>query len=186
MVQTVSRQDQSAPEMAHIYLGNVHESADLTQRVAQARSEGCCFDVVIEQCDRPKGRFLAADSCGHTVGIVKDRDWLLRDGDVLTTDQNHMVLVMLEEQTVLRLQLAPDSNNQEMALMNLGHVLGNYHWPIQIRGNRLYVDLVEEVASMKKKVKAAARSLGISGLVVGTEVRPRLATLEFSGAGHAH
>lgn len=173
-------------ELAETYLGNVNEQADLAARVAQAKEQNCCWEVVVGQSDRPKGRILTRTAAGQSVGIIKGRDWLLRDGDVLTTKENYLVLVSIQQQQVMALRFEEGVSNQAIALVHLGHVLGNRHWPMTAHGNTLYVELAADPTLMNSTVREMAQTIGIEGLQVSFEKRSPDTALDFSHAHHHH
>ncbi len=173
-------------ELAETYLGNVSEQVDLAARVSQAKAQGCCWEVLVAQRDRPKGRILTRTASGQSVGIVKGRDWLLRDGDVLTTAQNYLVLVSIQQQQVMALRFKDEASNRAISLVHLGHVLGNRHWPVTAHGNTLYVELAAEATLMASTVREMAQTLGIEGLQVSFEERSPDSALDFSHAHHHH
>ena len=171
-------------ELAETYLGNVNERADLSLQVAQARENGHCREITINRRDRPKGRILAQTADGQSVGIVKGRDWLLQDGDVLETAQKYLVLVRIQQQQVIALQFEPGANNRSISLIHLGHVLGNRHWPITLQGEILFVELVAEAELMKSTIREMARTLKIEKLQISLQGRSADAALDFSAAHH--
>ncbi len=173
-------------ELAETYLGNVNEQTDLSARVAQAKAQNRCWEVAVSQSDRPKGRILTRTAAGQSVGIVKGRDWLLRDGDVLTTKENYLVLVSIQQQQVMAVRFKEGVSNQAVALVHLGHVLGNRHWPLTAHGNTLYVELATDPTLMDSTVREMAQTLGIEGLQVSFEERAPDNALDFSHAHHHH
>lgn len=172
--------------LAETYLGNVGEDEDLARRLKQARAAGQCWEVSIGRGDRIKGRLLTHTASGQPVGIVKGRDWLLRDGDLLETEQNHLVLVRILQQQVIALRFADGTSNQAISLIHLGHVLGNRHWPITIRGETLFVELVADAELIESTIREMAHRLGIEGLQMSLEERSPEAALDFSNAHHHH
>jgi urease accessory protein len=177
---------QQAPtELAETYLGNVNERPDLAQQVAEAKAQDNCWEVMIEPSDRPKGRILAHTVTGVAVGIVKGRDWLLQAGDVFATESGQLVLVSLSQQQVIALRFEKAVENRAIALIHLGHVLGNHHWPISIQDDVLYVEPVIEAAQMAEMIREAAQTLGIEGLQISFEDRADN-SLEFSQAHPVH
>jgi urease accessory protein len=176
-------------ELAEDYLGNVSESADIARRVMQAqREEDGCLEVWIGLGDRAKGRILAQTESGQSVGIVKARNWLLRQGDVFSTAHN-LVLVHLQPQAVMALRFAAGVRNGAISLVHLGHALGNQHWPVSVQGNTLYVELVTEAAQMESTLRKIANSLAIEGLQISFETKSPEDAMDFSvvpGNGHAH
>lgn len=172
--------------LAKTYLGNVGEDKDLAARLAAARAKGRCLEVLIERGDRIKGRLFTHTASGQPIGIVKGRDWLLRDGDLLETDQNHLVLVSIRQQQVIALKFADGASNQAIPLIHLGHALGNRHWPITIKAETLFVELVADAELMASTIREMAHTLGIEGLQIGFEGRSAEAALDFSDAHHHH
>ncbi len=158
-------------ELAETYLGNVSERADLAQRVAQAKENNCCWNVSIELGDRTKGRILTHTATGQAVGIVKTRDWLLRDGDVFLSKNNYLVIISIQQQQVMTLQFEAGVSNWAIALVRLGHALGNQHWPIVVKGEVLYVALVSDAAAMESTLRTMTETFAIEGLQIGYEFR---------------
>jgi len=176
-------------ELAEDYLGNVSESADVARRVMQFQREGRCLEVTIERSDRAKGRILTQSQFGQPVGIVKARDWLLREGDVLSTQTScKLVLVSLQAQQVMALRFEPSAhNNHAMALVRLGHALGNQHWPVTLQGEVMYVELVTDAHSMETTLLKIAKTIGIHGLQISFEEKATEQSVEFeTGHGHEH
>ena len=174
--------------LAQQYVGNI-EAADLSARVAEARTEGRCFEVEIERCDRAKGRILTQTRNAQPVGIVKDRSWQLREGDIFETLENALVVVHLKDQKLMTLRFSGE-RHQATALVQLGYTLGNQHWPTTLQGSAVYVEMVADEAVMEKMVKEAAKTLGIEGLQITFEAKPHSEAVVFhthhSHAGHSH
>ena len=175
----------AATELAEDYLGNVSESADVARRVMQAQRENRCLEVLIGRGDRAKGRILTQTSSGQSVGIVKARSWLLREGDVLSTPRNNLVLVSLKQQQVMALRFEQGVSNQAIALMHLGHTLGNQHWPVSVKGETMYVELVAEATQMESTLRKMVDTLAIQGLQISFEMKSPDESVDFS-VGHAH
>lgn len=172
--------------LAETYLGNVNEKDELSERVLQARENGLCFEVTIEQSDRTKGRILAQTKSGQSVGIVKGRDWLLKDGDVLAVDSDCLVLVGIELQGAIALKFDRDSNNS-VALVQLGHVLGNSHWPITVQEQTIYIELAADASLIESTILETVQRLGIEGLKITRETRTAKNALDFhTDSTHHH
>lgn len=172
-------------ELAQIYLGNVLEDTPLAARMDTARSTGQGWEVHISQTDSRKGRIYAHTTTGLPVGIVKGRDWVLREGDVLETEAGHLLLIKLQAQQVMVLRFtSPEitSEEQAIALLHLGHVLGNHHWPILIQLNCVYVELIVDAAV----VESTIRNFHIPGLHIDYEWRSPHEHLDFSLSHHHH
>lgn len=175
-------------ELAEDYLGNVGESADVARRVMQFQREGRCLEVTIGRGDRTKGRILTQSQFGQPVGIVKSRDWMLREGDVLSTQIScKLVLVSLQPQQVMALRFESEASNRAIALVRLGHALGNQHWPVTMQGDVMYLDLVSDAKSMETTLLKIAKTIGIEGLQISFEEKAADQSVDFdAGPGHAH
>ncbi|MBP5971761.1 urease accessory protein UreE [Brasilonema sp. CT11] len=167
-------------ELAEIYLGNSKENVSLSEQIEKARSSALCWEVHISQTDSRKGRIHAHTTTGVAVGIVKSRDWALREGDVLETEEGKLLLVHLQEQKVMVLSFTKPVTEHAIKLIHLGHVLGNHHWPIIVQDGKLYVQLAADVEVMESTV----RDFQIPGLEIDFELRSPQQYLDFSPHTH--
>lgn len=176
--------------LAQTYLGNAREDEGLAAKVGQKQAAGRCLEVEIGRNDRTKGRILTRTASGQSVGIMKDRDWQLREGDVLETAQGQLVVVHVEAQPLMALRFSSNAHNHPTALVQLGHTLGNQHWPTTVRGEAVYVEMVAARAQMEKMVNEMAIALKIEGLQITFEAKPADEAVEFQKhhvhAAHAH
>ena len=180
--------------LAQTYLGNLKEgnlkeAEGLAARVAQAE-EGRCYEVEIGRGDRTKGRILTHTKAGKPVGIMKGRDWQLREGDVLESAAGELVIIHLQAQQVMALRFGPDACNQASALVQLGYTLGNQHWPTTVVDGVVYVETVANADVMEKIVNDMAIALNISGLQITFEAKAASEAVEFQHihqhVGHSH
>ena len=169
-------------ELTQSYLGNSIEDASLAEQIEKARSSGRYMEVHISQTDSRKGRIHAHTASGLTVGIVKSRDWSLRDGDVLETEQGRLLLVHLQEQKVIVLRFTEPVVDGAISLIHLGHVLGNHYWPIIVQDRKLYVELVVDA----EVIESTIREFKIPGLQIDYELRSDNDYLDFSEHKHHH
>ena len=101
----------------------------------------------VDQWEAQKSRFRKMTAKGTEVAVSVDRGTYIRDGDVLLWDAQALsalvarvevrdvMIVHLDELT----HLAP-----EVALrtcVELGHAMGNQHWPALVKGDLVYVPL---------------------------------------------
>lgn len=172
--------------LAKTYLGNISDCDELARRVAQAEADGSCLKVTVEQGDRAKGRILTQTDAGQKVGITKGRDWLLRDGDVLVGEGDRMVLVSVEPQALIALTFSPGANNNPAALVQLGHILGNRHWPVAIKNETLYIELTANAALVKSTIQEAAARLNVQGLQIESVSRTAQNALDFQSEKTHH
>ena len=146
----------------------------------------------LDHWEAQKNRFRKKTGGGVEVAVSLDRGTFLRDGDVLVFDaaagRAVVARISLREVMVVHLdELA--SRPLDIALrtcVELGHALGNQHWPALVKDTRVYVPL-----TVDRKVMASVmnthRFEGIRfEFVPGGEVVPYLAPHEsrrlFGGA----
>ncbi|QSJ19851.1 urease accessory protein UreE [Nostoc sp. UHCC 0702] len=167
-------------ELAQTYLGNSLENVSLSERIAKARSSELCLEVHISQTDSRKGRIHTHSTTGVAVGIVKNRDWSLREGDVLETEQGKLLLIHLQDEKVMVLSFTEPVTQHPIELIHLGHVLGNHHWPIIVQNNKLYVQLVADI----ELIESTIRNFQITGLQIDYELHSAARHLDFSQHNH--
>ena len=179
--------------IADTYLGNVNDQAALAEKIEVEKAS--VLQVRIDRCDRIKGRIFTTALSGRSIGIIKGRNWLLRDGDVLATQSAEVtteyVLVSLKEQQLIAIRFDPNAHNHAVKLMQLGHVLGNHHWPITLCGDVLYVELLADASLVESTVQEVVETLGIRGLRITKESKSAQQAIDFasqvsSSHHHAH
>jgi urease accessory protein len=176
-------------ELAETYLGNITENANLCERIKKVNKQHC-LEVYLSQVDSRKGRIHSCATSGVDVGIVKNRDWFLREGDIFETQQGKLLLIHLQEQKVMVLsftELINDSSlkrlgDRAIELVHLGHVLGNHHWPIIVQNGKLYIELVIDA----EVIEATIRNFSIPGLQIDYEWRSPKEHFTFSEHTHHH
>jgi urease accessory protein len=149
-------------------------------------------DLALDHWEAQKNRFRKRTAGGLELAVSLDRGTLMRDGDVLLFDEaaGRAVVAKISLRDVMVIDLAtlaPESAGIAMrTCVELGHALGNQHWPALVKDNRVYVPL-----TVDRKVMASVmnthRFEGIRyEFVPGAEVVPYLAPHEsrrlFGGA----
>jgi urease accessory protein len=155
----------------------------------------------VDQWEAQKSRFRKTTSKGVEVAISLDRGTNIRDGDVLFLDLTAGVAIVakIDLRDVMIVHLGDLAHfTPEIAMrtcVELGHAMGNQHWPALVKDNVVYVPL-----TVDRKVMASVmnthRFEGIRyEFVPGREVIHYLAPHEsrrlFGGAegpvhSHAH
>jgi urease accessory protein len=177
-------------EIAQTYLGNLTEDSNLAAKVTQARQQGSCLEVSLNQGDRHKGRIQAHSTSGVAIGIIKSRDWSMREADVFKTQSDRLVVIQLQEQELLVLSFEQPTTASPMELVNLGHVLGNHHYPITIANQKIYLQPGADLGIVEQTIK----QLQIPGLIINYEMRSRSLeevkspdlSLDFAPHSHHH
>jgi urease accessory protein len=134
---------------------------------------------------------------GTDVTIALDRGVQVRDGDVLSWNEadHAAVVARVELSDVLVIDLAAlldEPKLEAMALcVELGHALGNQHWPAVINGSLVYVPLTV-ARDVMAAVLTTHRFEGISyAFAPGPDVIPHLTPTEArrlfgTAEGHQH
>jgi urease accessory protein len=175
-------------------LGNIADP-EWAERLSTAS-----VDVLeIDQWKAQKSRFRKTSRYGEEVAVLLDRGAHIRDGDVLKWDAQAATVMVatidLRDVMVVHLDdlagFPPDIAMR--TCIELGHAMGNQHWPAVVKGNAVCVPL-----TIDRKVMASVmnthRFEGIRyEFVPGREVIPHLAPHEsrrlFGGAEgpvHSH
>ncbi|MBO4224154.1 urease accessory protein UreE [Bradyrhizobium neotropicale] len=166
------------------------------------RLSGADMDLIeIDQWEAQKSRFRKTTAKGAEVAVSIDRGTHIHDGDVLLWNAQALsaLVARIELRDVMIVHLdVLTSFAPEMAMrtcVELGHAMGNQHWPALVKDNRVYVPLTVD----RKVMTSVMNTHRFDGIryefVAGREVVPYLAPHEsrrlFGGAegpvhSHAH
>jgi urease accessory protein len=153
----------------------------------------------LDQWEAQRNRFRKKTVSGTEVAVSLDRGTFIRDGDVLLWDAQAATAIVarisLREVMIVHLSdltgLSPEIATR--TCVELGHALGNQHWPALVKGALVYVPV-----AVDRKVMASVmdthRFEGIRyEFVPGSEVVRYLAPHESrrlfggaEGAAHSH
>lgn len=163
-----------------------------------ARLRGARIDVLpLSAAQAQRTRLRKRTASGTDLAIALERGVQLQDGDVLSWDEASQTAVVvrvdLPQVMIVDLTALLDGPAETLAArsVEIGHALGNQHWPALVRGARVYVP----VTVAARVMATVLRTHGIEGVscsfAPGAEVRRQLAPDEarllFSGpAGHSH
>jgi urease accessory protein len=138
----------------------------------------------LDQSDAQKSRLRRATEGGVEVAISLDRGVRLQDGDVLLWDPSGRAAIVarIDLSEVLEIDLAAlPGEPVEVAMarcVELGHALGNQHWPAIVKGLSVYVPVIAARSVMASVMKTHAFEGVTYAFVAGQEVIPYLAPHE--------
>lgn len=138
----------------------------------------------LDQAEAQRSRLRKATEGGVEVAISLDRGEQLRDGDVLLWDEARRTALVarvdLDDVLIIDLSVLLDGPREaSMATcVELGHALGNQHWPAVVKGSRVYVPLTVGRAVMASVMKTHALAGATYAFVPGAEVIPCLSPRE--------
>jgi urease accessory protein len=156
-------------------------------------------ELALDHWEAQKNRFRKKTAAGVELAVSLDRGTFMRDGDVLLWDAKaaRAVVARISLRDVMIIHLDGMAGGPpDIALrtcVELGHALGNQHWPALVKGSRVYVPLTVDRKVMSS-VMNTHRFEGIRyEFVRGGEIVPYLAPHEsrrlFGGAEgpvHSH
>jgi len=171
-------------------LGNVNLDHDWAYKI-----EGLDVDyIILDQWTAQKSRFLGKGLKGDEYPVALKRHTQVVDGDVIAYDPNakKAVILRIELNPVLVIDLGAligqDPETMLRRSVELGHAIGNQHWPAVVKGTKVYVPLTVD----KKVMLSVMETHHLEGISYefqkGLEIIPYLAPHEirrlFGGAGH--
>lgn len=171
-------------------IGNINLNDDWKNKLADADIDY----VFLDQWTAQKSRFLGKGVSGEEYPIALARHSQILDGDVIDYDPktNKAIVLKIELSPVLVVDLGglaeKDPDTIIRIAVELGHAIGNQHWPAVVKGTKVYVPLTVD----KKVMMSVMETHNIEGITYdfqkGVEVIPYLAPHEirrlFGGAGH--
>lgn len=155
--------------------------------------------VFLDQWTAQKSRFLAKGVSGTEYPVALARHSQVDDGDILSYDPEtgKAVVIRIELSPVLVVDLSGLASKDHDTIIRhaveLGHAIGNQHWPAVVKGTKVYVPLTVD----KKVMLSVMETHHIDDITFefqkGMEIIPYLAPHEirrlFGGAGqesHSH
>lgn len=171
-------------------IGNIHLSDEWKRKLENADVDY----VFLDQWTAQKSRFLGKGVTGTEYPIALARHSQITDGDIIDFDPatNKAVVLRIELSPVLVIDMSGLSEKIPETIIRisveLGHAIGNQHWPAVVKGTKVYVPLTVD----KKVMMSVMETHHIEGITYefqkGVEIIPYLAPHEirrlFGGAGH--
>ena len=176
-------------------IGNIHGDAELAKKISTANIEYLDLD----QWTAQKSRFIVTGDKGTQCAVALKRNHQLIEGDVLEYDPatGKAIVARIELSPVFVIDLSAVEKEDKLKIIEtcieLGHAIGNQHWPAVIKGTKVYVPLTVD----KKVMESVMYTHSIPGVRYefqpGKGVIPYLAPHEirnlFGGTAqesHAH
>lgn len=175
-------------------IGNIH-SSEWKERLKTAD----IASVTLDQWTAQKSRFVVRGTDGREYAVALSRNEKVTDGDIIAYDPSRekAVVARVELSPVLVIDLlrlaACEWQDIMRICIELGHALGNQHWPAVVKGTNVYVPLTVDKKVMKSVMDTHHLEHISYTFQPGSEVIPYLAPHEvrrlFGGAerdSHAH
>lgn len=169
-------------------IGNLHDP-QWVKKTHEAEIEY----VDLDQWTAQKSRFVVKGDQDNEYAVALKRHSQLLDGDVIEylPEQHKIVAIRIQLNDVLVADLTALAHEQPETIIHialeLGHAIGNQHWPAVVKGTKVFVPLTVD----KRVMDSVMRTHHIEGVAYsfqpGSEVIPYLAPHEirrlFGGTG---
>lgn len=150
--------------------------------------------IPLDQWTAQKSRFLAKGTSGVEYPVALKRHTQVADGDIIkfNPEEGKAAVLRIELNPVMVVELDGMIGHKPEDLirvaLELGHAIGNQHWPAVVKGTKVYVPLTVD----KKVMMSVMETHHIEGITLrfekGFDVIPYLLPHEirrlFGGAGH--
>jgi urease accessory protein len=160
-------------------IGNINRP-EWISRLGNAEIE----NIYLNQWTAQKSRFVAHSSLGNEIAVALQRHTHIIDGDIVyySPEANHAIVLRLDLNPVMviSMKLLYTSNHETIMriCIELGHALGNQHWPAVVKADKVYVPLTVD----RKVMISVMETHHFSGItyefLTGHEVIPYLAPHE--------
>ena len=175
-------------------IGNIHDP-EWHDKLRDAQIESLNLD----QWTAQKSRFVIHTAQGNNYAVSLKRHAQLLDGDLLAYDasKNRAIMLRIKLSEVLVIDLGELLHLQPQTMIRraveLGHALGNQHWPAVIQSSKVYVPLTVDRKVMESVMQTHHFEQIHYHFEAGEQIIPYLAPHEirrlFGGTasqGHVH
>jgi len=173
---------------------------NLADAAWKPRLAGAQLDpLVLDHWEAQKNRLRKRTAAGTEIAISLDRGAFLRDGDILLWNEETRTAIVarisLRDVMVIHIDASANGTTELLlrTCVELGHALGNQHWPALVKGARVFVPLTVDRKVMASVMDTHRFEHVRYEFVPGAEIIPYLAPHEsrrlFGGAEgpvHSH
>ena len=136
-------------------LGNINTDSNLRKKYEYMLKNNLCEKVVITRMESEKLRMRKSTDKKTDVGFIFEHNPNLRNNDIIFMDDNKMILLTLESESVAIITFKGYENKENIFPLSvkIGHRLGNLHRPIKVTKNQVIFPLQAETElEMLKKM----------------------------------
>jgi urease accessory protein len=127
-------------------LGNINQNSNLRKKYEEMLKNNLCEKVGITRMESGKLRMRKSTDKKTDVAFIFEHNPNLRNNDVIYMDDNKMILLSLEPESVAIITLKRYENKENIFPLSIkiGHSLGNLHRPIKVTKNQVIFPLQAE------------------------------------------
>ena len=136
-------------------LGNISQNSNLRKKYEEMLKNNLCEKVGITRMESGKLRMRKSTDKKTDVAFIFEHNTNLRNNDVIYMDDNKMILLSLEPESVAIITLKSYENKENIFPLSIkiGHSIGNLHRPIKVTKNQVIFPLQAETElEMLKKM----------------------------------
>lgn len=162
-------------------IGNTHDP-----EWADKLKDAHVHSIFLDQWTAQKSRFLAIDEHGHEYPVALASRKHVADGDIIAYDpeKKFAAVLRLNLSPVLVVDLAKlkDLPQEEIIRISLelGHAIGNQHWPAVVKGTKVYVPMTVDRKVMLSVMDTHHIEDITYEFVEGSEVIPYMARTRYA------
>lgn len=101
--------------------------------------------IPLKEWQAQRSRLLVESDVGRQYAITLPRHTTVKDGDILYADSSHIIAIHLSLSQIMTIDMSQVKTLPPeqiiSASVELGHALGNQHWPAVVKGEKVYVPL---------------------------------------------
>lgn len=114
-------------------------------------------EIPLDQWMAQRHRMIAEGSRGNSYAIALERKTPLRDGDIIYCDNEKMAVVRLQLNDIMVIELGAlshlDPRSAVRLAVEIGHALGNQHWPAVVHEDKILVPLTTDRKVMQSVMR---------------------------------
>jgi len=136
-------------------LGNITTDSNLRKKYEYMLKNDLCEKVVITRMETEKLRMRKTTDKETDVAFIFEHNPNLRNDDVIFMDDNKMIMLTLESESVAIITFKSYKDNENIFPLSvkIGHSLGNLHRPIKVTKNQVIFPMQAETElEMLKKM----------------------------------
>jgi urease accessory protein len=146
-------------------LGNINQNSNLRTKYEEMLKNNLCEKVLITRMESEKLRMRKSTDKKTDVAFMFEHNTNLRNDDVIYMDDNKMILLTLESESVAIITFKSYENKENIFPLSvkIGHTLGNLHRPIKVTKNQVIFPLQAEteLEMLKKRFSSFNQFLDI-------------------------